>query len=157
MGFARAYRPGDEFDLAPRLRVADLNECRAVSAKEPETVLREGAEASAPSCTIVGNNGYVAGMFGVIDEGIFGRVWMLGSDELCAPPLSRQFIKECKSFLSVMERPYLAIGNVIDERNRVHIRWLKWMGFKFINRIPEYGIERRPFLEFIKLCANRSQ
>lgn len=155
MGFARAYRAGDEFDLAPRLRMADLQEIQASSGLDIEVSLREGAEQSAPSCTIIGNNGFVAGMFGVVPEGEFGRVWLLGSDELVTKPLSRQFLRECKNFLEVMGRPYLAIGNQIDERNTLHIRWLKWMGFTFINRIPEYGVERRPFLEFIKLCANQ--
>jgi hypothetical protein len=56
-----------------------------------------------------------------------------------------------------MERSYTLIGNVIDERNRVHLRWLKWMGFTFVQRIPEYGVQHRPFLEFIKICATQSQ
>jgi hypothetical protein len=27
---------------------------------------------------------------------------------------------------------------------------LMWMGFTFIRRIPAYGLEHRPFLEFVK-------
>ena len=157
MGHVREFQAGDAAALAPHLRMADLQEIQAASGQPPITALLVGAEQSAPSCTVIGNSGKVAGMFGVVPEGDFGRVWMLGSDELVAPPLSRQFIRECRQFLAFMERPYLAIGNVIDARNVVHIRWLKWMGFTFINCIPEYGIERRPFLEFIKLCANQCQ
>ncbi len=154
MGFVRAYREFDEIDLVPRLRVADMQEIQAGSGKDIEVSLREGAEQSAPSCTIIGNNGFVAGMFGVVPEGDYGRVWMVGSDELTRPPLSRQFIRECRSFLSVMERPYKTIGNVIDERNTLHVRWLKWLGFEFVERIPNYGVEGRPFLEF-KKCVNQ--
>lgn len=155
MGYVREYQAGDAAGLAPRLRMADLQEIQAASGLPPITALLEGAELSAPSCTVIGNSGFVAGMFGIVPEGTFGRVWLLGSDELVTPPLSRQFLRECRSYLAVMERPYLAIGNVIDERNRLHVRWLKWLGFTFINRLPEYGVERRPFLEFIKLCANQ--
>lgn len=153
MGFARAYREGDAYDLVPRLRQADLNEIQAASGRDPLSVLREGAERSVPSCTILGNNGYVAGMFGVVPEGDFGRIWMFGSVELLHPPLRRQFIKECPAFVKVMERPYLAIGNYIDERNTVHIRWLRWLGFIFIHRHAHYGFEQRPFLEFIKCVS----
>ena len=157
MGFARAYRAGDEFDLAPRLRMADLQEIQAASGSNPIYALQEGAEHSVPSCTIIGNNGFVAGMFGVLPEKDgYGRVWLLGSDELVSKPLSRQFLKECRSYLHVMERNYQLLGNLIDERNTVHVRWLKWLGFSFIKRYPAYGVEGRPFLEFIKLCANQS-
>jgi scaffold protein Gp13 len=154
MGFARAYRSGDEYDLAPRLRQADLQEIQAASGRDPVIVLREGAERSVPSCTIMGNTGYVAGMFGVVPEGDFGRIWMVGSEELTKAPLSRQFLRECRDFVNVMERPYLAIGNYIDERNTVHIRWLRWLGFIFIHRHENYGFEKRTFLEFIK-CVNQ--
>jgi hypothetical protein len=150
MGFARAYREGDEYDLAPRLRQADLQEIQAASGLDPIQALREGAQKSVPSCTIIGNIGYAAGMFGVVPEGDFGRIWMFGSDELTKPPLSRQFLRECRDFVNVMERPYLAIGNYIDARNMVHIRWLRWLGFTFIRRVPNYGFEQREFLEFIK-------
>jgi hypothetical protein len=106
--------------------------------------------------TIIGNNGFVAGMFGVVPQADgSGVVWLLGSDELVAPPLSRQFLRECKQHLAVMERAYTQLWNHIDERNTVHRRWLEWLGFEFYKRIPEYGHERRPFLEFKKLCANQ--
>lgn len=148
MGFVRAYRPGDECDLAPRLREADLREIELFGAgRDPMELLREGAEQSVPSCTIIGNIGFVAGMFGVVpeDDG-FGKVWLVGSDELVTPPLSRQFLRECRKFLAAMEPHYLALGNHIDARNTLHIKWLQWMGFTFIRREPQY-------LEFIKLCA----
>lgn len=146
MGFVRAYRAFDEIDLAPRLRMADLREIAASSGRDPVDVLREGAEHSAPSCSIIGNNGFVAGMFGIVNEGDFGRVWLLGSDELCAPPLSRQFIRECRGFLTIMERPYKKTGNFIDQRNTVHIRWLTWLGYEFKPTVLN------GFLEFEK-CA----
>jgi len=154
MGYVRAYQHGDARDLVPLLRIADWQEMLAVSHDDLETRLHEGAEQSAPSCTIIGNSGLVAGMFGVVPEDHFGRVWMVGSDELTRPPLSRQFIRESRHYLAVMEWPYLAIGNQIDERNALHVHWLQWMGFTFVRRIPSYGVEERPFLEFIKTCAN---
>jgi len=149
MGFARAYREGDEYDLAPRLRDADLQEIRAGSADSPLDVLRRSAEMSVPSCTIIGDHGYVAGMYGIVNEGSFGRVWLLGSDELVSRPLVKQFLKECPQFLSVMARPYERIGNVVLAANMVHVRWLKFMGFTFTGGKAS-GINGEEFLEFIK-------
>ena len=158
MGFARAYREGDEYDLAPRLRQADLDELQASCSLPPLQVLQTGAYNSVPSVTVIGNNGFVAAMFGVVPQPDgTGVVWLLGSDELTKPPLSRQFIRECRTFVKVLERGYTELHNIIDERNTVHRRWLEWIGFEFTNRIPEYGIERRPFLEFKKSCATQSQ
>lgn len=154
MGYVRPYQEGDAEALEPRLRDADRAEINAVTEKYPLEVLREGGALSSPSCTIIGNSGAVVGMFGVVGEGDYGRVWLLGSDELVTGALSRQFIRECRHYLRVMGRPYTCMGNVIDERNAKHIKWLRWLGFTFINR-KKHGIEDRYFLEFIKPCANQ--
>jgi hypothetical protein len=154
MGFAREYREGDEYELAPRLRKADLDELKAASSQAPIDILRTGAYYSVPSVTIIGNTGEVAGMFGVVPQKDgSGVIWLLGSDELVQRPLSRQFIKECRVHLKWLGVNYTYLHNVIDERNIVHKRWLEWLGFEFTKRIPEYGVERRPFLEFKKPCA----
>lgn len=150
MGYAREYREGDASDLASRLRLADIVEIVAGCSGDPIDVLREGAERSAPSCTIIGNSGFVAGMFGIVPEGDYGRVWLLGSDELVAPPLSRQFIRECRDFLAVMERPYTVTGNVMHRSNFVHRRWLEWLGYEFKRKILLNG-----FVEFEKCVTQR--
>lgn len=155
MGYVRPYQEGDAEELEPRLRDADRAEINAVTEKYPLEVLREGGELSSPSCTIIGNTGNVVGMFGIVSEGDFGRVWLLGSDELVTGVLSRQFIRECRRYLQVLGKPYREMGNVIDERNVIHMKWLRWLGFTFIRRIEKYGVEERPFMEFKKSCANQ--
>lgn len=151
MGYVRAYREGDAEKLVPLLRQADLQEIAAASGLPPVDVLREGAELSVPSCTIVGNSYDPAGMFGVNPQPIGGRIWMFGSDEITTPPLSRQFSRECRRYLAGMEALYPCLFNFIDERNTVHVRWLRWLGFTFVRRFT-YGPENRTFLEFIKPC-----
>lgn len=154
MGRVRAYELGDETQLAPRLRQADLAELTASSDRPPVDILREGAALSVPSCTIVNDRDEVVGMFGAVPAGYrCGRVWLLGSDELTQNPLRKQFIRESHLFLHSLNQLYPLLFNTIDERNTTHIRWLKWLGFSFINRIPSFGPEQRPFLEFVKLCA----
>src|SRR5688572_10898171 len=146
MGFVRAYEDGDEVYLAYCLRKADRNELHALSDKHPAEILREGGMISAPSCTIVGNSGLTAGMFGVVDEGNgVGRIWLSGTDELVTNPLRRQFMRESKHYFAGLERMYKLLHNEIDERNTVHIRWLQWLGFTFVRRIPEHGVLRLPF------------
>ncbi len=149
----RPYELGDETQLAPKLRAADFAELTASSDRPAVELLREGAEWSVPSCSVVNDKGEVVAMFGVLPVGgRCGRVWLLGSDELTRNPLRKQFIRESHQYLNGLFRLYPLLFNHIDERNTLHIRWLKWLGFSFIRRIPAYGREQRPFLEFVKLC-----
>ena len=156
MGFVREYEPGDEVYISTHLRGADRNELQALSDRPLAAILREGGMISLPSCTIVGNIGQPAGMFGVAPEGNgVGRIWMLGTDELVAKPMRTQFIRESKHYLRGLEQMYKLLHNEIDERNTLHIRWLQWLGFTFIRRIESYGCEGRPFLEFCKVSNVR--
>lgn len=154
MGYVREYREGDAESLAPRLRQADLQELRASTHVPPAIALRKGAECSAPSLAIIGEENQVEGLFGIFKEPDgTGTVWMMGSDALTKSPLKKQFLRECRTHLAHLTAGYRLVGNCVDARNTVHINWLKWMGFTFIRRNEFYGVEQRPFLEFIKLCA----
>ncbi len=146
MGYVRCYRPGDEYSLAPRLRQADRQEIEAASGLNPVDALRESAESSVPSCTIIGNDHHIAGMFGCVPD---GRVWLLGSDALIQNPLKRQFLKECRKYVDAL--PYPLLHNVIDVRNIVHMRWLNWMGFTFVGEPIHYGPQNLLFLKFVRI------
>lgn len=155
MGCVRPYELGDETQLAPNLRGADLAELTASSDRPAVELLREGAEQSAPSCSVLDDRGQVVAMFGVVPVGKHsGRVWLLGSDSLAKNPLRKQFIRESHLYLNALFHNYRLLFNHIDERNALHVRWLKWLGFTFIRRNPAYGREQRPFLEFVK-CVNQ--
>lgn len=151
MGSVVLYELGDETQLVPKLRAEDFAELTATSTRPPVELLRLGAEQSAPSCSILNAQGEVVGMFGVVPVAPgCGRVWLLGSDELIKNPLRRQFIRESHKYLDGLFKQYPLLFNVIDEQNTIHIRWLKWLNFTFIRRIPAYGLEQRPYLEFVR-------
>lgn len=146
MGYVRSYRPGDELALAPVLRKADLQEIEAASGADPVDVLRVSAERSAPACTIIDNEGNIAGMFGCVPD---GTVWLLGADALIQPPLRRQFLRECRRYVDAL--PYPLLHNYVDERNTVHIRWLQWMGFTFIGEPILLGPNQVSFRKFVRI------
>lgn len=147
MATVRAYRKGDEIELAPRLRAADLMEIDASSSLAPVDCLREGGEKSAPSCTIIDEHDTPLAMFGVSDG---GRVWLLGSDALVSGKTLRQFISQCRRYVDAIPNDP-PLWNYIDARNEVHIRWLRWMGFTFIRFIPAHGPQGRAFYEFRRI------
>jgi hypothetical protein len=144
----RAAELEDADELAPKLRKADLQEIQAATGLPPQQVLQVGVEYSAPACTVIDSSGEVVGMFGV-EPGApqTGVVWLLGSDALG----TRQFIRECRTWLRGLHATYPLLYNYIDKRNTLHIRWLRYMGFTFIAEHPQHGYEQRPFLEFVRL------
>lgn len=152
MGYVREYRDGDAEYLAPRLRTDDRREVEAATGLDPLAALRLSAEHSGILCTICTHDHVPAGVFGVVPtDDLTGVVWLLGSDVLTQPPLRRRFLVEGKDYFNRLHQFRPLLWNFVDERNTLHIRWLKWVGCTFINRHPEYGFEKRPFLEFVRI------
>lgn len=87
-------------------------------------------------------NGETAGMAGV---GPDGSIWMLCTPAIHKYPLT--FAREAKRF--VESRPEPVLWNIVDSRNKAHLKLLKWLGFEFIDEF-EYGPNKITFIEFHK-------
>ncbi len=88
-------------------------------------------------------NGKTAGMAGV---GKGGAVWMLCTPAIHEYPLT--FARESKRFIESRAEPLL--WNVADARNIVHLKLLKFLGFKFLQKIF-YGPNNLSFIEFARV------
>jgi len=147
------YRTAETSDidyLVPRLRDADLQEIQAASGMPPGEALAYGFVASDE--VYVGVDGedrpLCIGGIGSADH-LSAIVWMLASKEL--EKHSLPFLRLSKPFIQDLNNRYPILTNHVDERNTLHIRWLRWLGFTFINRHPHWGTEKRPFLEFVRI------
>lgn len=141
----------DAYELAPRLRKADLDEIAAGSGENPLQALIRGYEQSYQPFTIVVED-KVAGIFGAVPldpQWVVGAVWLLGSDDIFN--VRMPFARQSKLWIECVHKPFQILTNWVDERNSVHIRWLKWCGFKFIARCDRYGYRNLPFYEFVKI------
>ena len=136
--------------IAGRLRDADRREISAVTRESPVRVLVDGVIYSDPCYVIKTRRGRPCGIFGTRDSEHpeSGVVWLLGTNDLTAE--SRTFIRNSKQILNELHEKYKTLFNVIDARNAVHLRWLKWMGFELVKTIPKYGVEQRTFILFTK-------
>ncbi len=101
-----------------------------------------------PRTVLVGDTPVAMFGSGEVEPGV-GAVWLLGTDGI--HDISRQFLRESKHWLEQLHDNYEMLFNYVDERNTVHIKWLKWLGFKFINRHEQFGVENRPFFEFVRI------
>ena len=72
-----------------------------------------------------------------------GQIWML-----CTPAIydyPHTFAREAKRYVN--SRTEKLLWNFVDERNKVHIKLLRFLGFKFLRRFP-YGPNNLSFIEF---------
>lgn len=134
------------YEVASNLREEDRRECVEGHGVNPTTHI--------PLASRVGDcvyfkvpNGQTAGIAGIID----GAIWMLCTPAIHDYPIT--FAREAKRFID--SRTDRILFNVVDKRNTVHIKLLKFLGFKFIREIP-FGPNQLPFIEFCK-CAAQPQ
>ena len=91
-------------------------------------------------------DGRIAGLAGV-DEG--GRIWMLTTPAIHDFPVT--FAREAKRFVDSREEKLL--WNIVDKRNVVHLKLLKFLGFKFLRQV-QHGPNNLTFIEFCK-CVHQ--
>lgn len=76
----------------------------------------------------------IAGVYGVVaslDNKDIGSPFLL-----CTPKIKKlkiKFLRECKNRVEEMSDKFPILFNYIDSRNKLHLTWLKWCGFKIIN------------------------
>ena len=78
-------------------------------------------------------------------------IWMLAADELTSKEHRSTFLRNSRVWVNSINSRHQLLFNHVDARNKQHIRWLKWCGFSFIRLVPDYGAEKRPFYEFVRL------
>jgi hypothetical protein len=146
--YVRASSIFDCGKLAKVMRKEDKQEIWLSSKADPLQTLFRGY--SGDKCwTGIDADGEVFIMFGVSRKDEFtGVVWMLASDGLMN--VKRPFIRECHSYVEQMFEGYDLLANHVWSKNEVHLKWLKWLGFKFLPATP-IGIEGELFYEFYKL------
>ena len=137
--------------IAPKLRQADRNECLAATGKAPLSVLYTSLMIGDMTLTMRSPDGERVGLCGVASSPIddAGVVWMCATDDIYQHQTT--FLRNSKKALQELSEDYLVLFNCVDARNTVHIKWLRWMGFTFINEHPNYGAEKRLFYEFVRI------
>jgi hypothetical protein len=134
--------------VANNIRKADREEIKASSGEEPLTALLEGFKKSEVPISIY-HKGKCVAIFGVVNFITSGGIWLLATDDLKL--LTIPFLRENKEVVNFLNKKHKVLHNFVDCRNQVHIKWLKWLGFQFINKVEKYGVEKRPFYEFVRI------
>ena len=125
-------------EVASNLRPDDRREVEEGHGVDPFVMITSKAQEG--SCVYFNvPNGKTAGMAGV-DPG--GLIWMLTTPAIEEYPVT--FARESKRYV---ERQKGLLWNIVDERNTVHLKLLKFLGFKFLRKIS-HGPNQLSFIEF---------
>ena len=147
-GFVRPSVPEDVEGLHRRLRQADVDEAEAVGLT-PLEALGKGLHGSLqPLTVVVEKNGRTIpiAMLGAVRETPnLGRIWMLGSDEVEEAWVP--FARQSRAWFRHVAAPFSEVSNIVDLRNHVHVRWLRWCGCRFVG-VHKIGRNELPFVEF---------
>lgn len=138
--------------ISTRLRDPDLREIKALGDFTPREALEMSYFGSRPKCYTAIGKGIPVAMFGVVpfeENDRWGSIWLLGTDGV-TDDIPITFLKWTKRFLPILLEPYDMVCNLVDKRNEVHVKWLRWLGFSFIREL-RHGPENRTFYEFARL------
>ena len=133
-----------------QLRKADLLEIDAGSGMTAEEALLEGLSLSQPCYAAYWKDQPLC-MFGVVpmndptDPQQMGSVWLFGTDLIDTMGLG--FLRASRAWFDSLMLKYGALGNAVDARNEVHIKWLEWLGFELLSPI-RMGPYNLPFIPF---------
>jgi hypothetical protein len=135
-------------EVASNLRPEDRREVEEGHGVDSTSALIEAVQK--PSCVyFTVPNGKTAGMAGV-DPG--GQIWMLCTPAIHEYPLT--FVREAKRY--VESRNEKLLWNIVDKRNTVHLKLLRFLGFKFLREL-KHGPNQLTFIEFCRVFRRRSQ
>lgn len=129
------------------LRDADLLEMKTITDRPVLELIEYGVEMSLVS-KVARVDGQLLCMWGVgVESAIsgIGRPWLLGTDLMFKHP--HVFLNGSKAQLKPLLGRYRYLRHFVDKRNKVSIRWLKWLGFKVGEGYP-LGRSGEIFYEF---------
>lgn len=149
-GIIRQAKKGDGLTIGPLLRDADILELKAYYTEPASNVLENTIKIYNSTTYTVDVKGLPTLMFGVVPySDVVGIIWLVGTNDIVKVKIP--FLRNCKIWLDAFSELYPVLFNLVSKENDLHINWLKWMGFKFLKEHKEYGLNRQPFIEFIKV------
>ena len=135
-------------EVASNLRPEDRREVEEGHGIDSTLALLDAVQK--PSCVyFTVPSGKTAGMAGV-DPG--GQIWMLCTPAIHDYPI--WFARQAKRYVERQQDKLL--WNIVDKRNVVHLKLLKFLGFKFLREL-KHGPNQLTFIEFCRVLRSPSE
>jgi len=133
--------------LCNNLRPEDRKEVIA-SHGSTKKALQIGLDLSDECWTfLVEDTNEIAGIYGVAKQcDTVACVWLLTTPAV--KKIWITFLRESKRLTKEMNKKYTILTNSVDAEYTTAIKWLKFLGFTFINKHNNWG---KTFLEFVRI------
>ena len=150
MGYLRKSRLSDLNYVCSNIRNIDRIEIKYQTNEDPEEALRLSFLHSKTVMTVAGDEDQPMGICGVISDGC---IFMVATDELFSNKKYKiQLGSQGKQWVDSLLKNYKILYNFVYAENDSAIKWLKALGFTFINYHAKYGKESKPFYEFLRIA-----
>tara|TARA_R100001510_G_C7532864_1_gene123603 strand:+ start:199 stop:651 length:453 start_codon:yes stop_codon:yes gene_type:complete len=150
MGYLRKANIKDLNHVCKNMREIDRLEAVYQTGQEPLQAVQFTYICSNVNMAIADDKDQPIGLCGVVSGGV---IWMVGTDELFNNKKYRiQLIRKGREWVDNLLKSYKILYNFVYAENHSAIKWLKALGFTFIKYHEHYGIERKPFYEFLRIA-----
>ena len=150
MGYLRKAKLKDLDYVVKNLRVMDKIEVFYQTGQKPENAIRLSYLYTKENMAIADDDDNPIGICGVVSDGC---IWMVATDDLFVNKKYRiQLIRQGKQWVDSLLKKYNLLYNMVYAENDSAIKWLRCLGFTFINYHEEYGEHSKPFYEFMRIA-----
>lgn len=148
--YIRPPAPGDATKLAAKARKADRNEVVGITGGPVTSSLEYGFHAPGEAWVVADKAtqepllafGVVACLPGT------GTVWLIGADLKSSE--AAQVLRHGAEVLEGLQARWPVLLNVVDARNKTHVRWLRRHGFTLHTFTERYGAQGVPVFTFYR-------
>ena len=150
MGYLRKSKLEDFKFVVENMREMDRLETYYQTDMTPEDALSVTFLGSQINMTIASDDDEPIGLCGVFKDGC---IWCIATDELFDNKKYRiQLIRQGKEWVDNLLESYKILYNYVYAENTSAIKWLKALGFTFVNLHESYGQQKKPFYEFLRIA-----
>ena len=150
MGYLRKATLKDFKYVVSNMRIMEKIEAKYQTGLDPEEALSYTFLGSEINMAIADDNDQPIGLCGVIKDGC---IWCVATDDLYSNKKYRiQLIRQGRIWVDNLLESYKMLYNYVYAENSSAIKWLKALGFTFVNYHKEFGKEQKPFYEFLRIA-----
>ena len=150
MGYLRKSKLEDFKFVVENMREMDRLETYYQTDMTPEDALSVTFLGSQINMTIASDDDEPIGLCGVFKDGC---IWCIATDELFNNKKYRiQLIRQGRKWVDNLLESYKILYNYVYAENTSAIKWLKALGFTFVNLHESYGQQKKPFYEFLRIA-----
>ena len=150
MGYLRKSKLSDLNYVCQNMRQMDRLEGLYQTGQDPEDALRLSYLFGKTILTIAGDKDQPMGLCGVAKDGC---IFMICTDELFSNKKYKiQLIRKGREWVDSLLKNYKILYNFVYAENDSAIKWLKSLGFTFIQYHEHYGMQGKPFYEFLRIA-----